>query len=140
RYKEETDINFQFLADYFDSGKNDTLTKKGWEVKFGDLVLDDVRFIYRKEKSVEPPSRNINYDDIVLTTTSGIIRGFHMQGDTAMAEVIQLSTREQSGFVLSSLSANAAVSSKQLLCNDLRLKTPRSFVKRRLEFLYADWE
>ena len=47
KYKNEKDFNFQFLADYFDSGPDtpkDT-TPSPWKITYGALVLKDVDFL-----------------------------------------------------------------------------------------------
>lgn len=141
QYKGDTVFNYQFLVDYFDSGKKDTLHKKqGWDVTFGDVVLDNVAFMYRKEKYVEPVSRNINFDDIWLKHTSGKISGFQLKGDTVLATISHLSTREQSGFVLDDLSTKASISSTRLICENLHVRTPGSQIRGRVDFAYTSWD
>ena len=140
KYTSDSVFNYQFLVDYFDSGKKDTAKKQGWDVKFGDVVLDNVNFVYRKEKFVEPVTQNINFDDIWLTHTYGQISGFKLDGDTIRATIKNLTTKEQSGFVLSGLSTRAAISEKRLVCRDIRLNTPKSNIKGEIDFSYTGWD
>ncbi len=140
KYKGDSTFNYQFLVDYFDSGKKDTVKKQGWDVSFGDVILDNVAFVYRKEKYVEPVTQNINFDDIWLKHTSGKISGFKIDGDTIRATVSNLRTREQSGFELMSLSTKASVSEKRLLCKDLYVRTPGSWIRGHIDFKSASWD
>ena len=68
RYKQDSVFNYQFLADYFDSGSKDT-SNKGWDVSLKEISLENVAFVYRKEKFVTPITNNINFDDISLRGT-----------------------------------------------------------------------
>ena len=140
-YKKDTVFNYQFLVDYFDSGKKDTTVKKqGWDVKLGDVFLDNVAFVYRKEKFVTPITANINFDDIWLKHTSGKISNFKLNGDTIHATVANLTTKEQSGFVLNNLTTKASISESRLLCENIYLKTPKTFIKGKIDFLYSSWD
>lgn len=141
KYKGDSVFNYQFLVDYFDSGpRTDTIKRQGWDVKFGEVFLDNVNFMYRREKFVEPVTQNINFDDVWVHHTSGKISGFKIDGDTIHATVTNLTTREQSGFTVNSLSTRAVISDKRLLCEDIRIVTPRSFVKGRIDFRADSWD
>lgn len=50
KYKGDSTYNYQHLIDYFDTGMKDTSSNTNWDIKFGDLVLDNVAFVYRNEK------------------------------------------------------------------------------------------
>lgn len=139
RYNNESDFNFQFVADYFDSGKKDS-TAQGWDVTFNKVELDNVAFVYRKEKFVTPVTNNINFDDIWLRHTYGSISGLKIKGDTITADIYGLRTVEQTGFRLLSLTANARISNSNLLCENISLKTPGSFIKGKVDFSYTSWD
>jgi hypothetical protein len=140
KYKNDSTFNYQFLIDYFDSGKKDTTAKQEWDVKFGEVILENVAFVYRKEKFVEKVTHTINFDDIWLKHTYGKISSFKMDGDTIAAQVTNLRTIEQSGFELSKLTTKARISDHRLLCEDLVLKTPRTYVKGKVDFSYSSWD
>jgi hypothetical protein len=140
RYRADTRFNYQFLIDYFDTGKKDTVHKSKWEVTFGEAVLQNVAFVYRKEKFVTPVTRNINFEDLYLRNTYGRIDRIRIEEDTVYATVTGLRTTEQSGFELSSLSTNAKISDKQLLCRNIYLKTPRTFVRGQINFTCNSWD
>lgn len=141
RYKNDKDFNYQFLVDYFDSGPSDTTAKKqGWDVKFGEVYLENVNFMYRKEKYVEPVTRNINFDDIWIKHTYGKISNFKLDGDTVHARISNLRTIEQTGFTLSSLTTDAIVSENRLICKNIILKTPKSSIRGNIDFSYSGWD
>jgi len=139
-YKSDSVFNYQFLADYFDSGIKDTTKKQGWDVKFGEIFLDDVAFVYRKEKFVIPITQNINFDDISLKHTYGKISRLKIRDHTIYASITHLRTKEQTGFELRDLSMNGSFSNKRLRCEKIYLRTPRSFVKGELDFIYSSWD
>lgn len=140
RYKTDSVFNYQFLVDYFAGGKKDTTHRQGWDVTFGDVELDNVNLVYRKEKYVEPVTQNINFDDIHLKHLSGLVSGFSLQGDTLYANFSGIRAQEQSGFVLSALSTRAMISSRRLRCDNIRISTPRSFIKGRIDFTSDSWD
>lgn len=140
KYKNDSDFNYQYLIDYFDSGSNDTTKKQGWDVKFNDITLENVAFVYRIEKFVTPVTANINFDDISLKNTYGKISGLKIAGDTIYANISKLRTREQSGFELTELSTKVSICSSRLICKNIYLQTPRTFVRGKLDFAYNSWD
>jgi hypothetical protein len=139
KYKGEDDFNYQFLIDYFDSGKKDTTARQEWTMKFGDLLLENVSFLYRHEKRMRAVNTNIDFDNIWLHHTWGKISDFRQEKDTFAATISGLRTVEQSGFKLSELTTRARISSKRLLCRGLVLKTPRTDIKGLIDFSYDQW-
>lgn len=140
KYKGDSTFNFQHLIDYFDSGVADTTSKNEWQVSFGDLYLENVAFVYRNEKYVSPVAHNINFDNIWLKHTYGRISDFKLEKDTVAARLANFRTKEQSGFELNSLSTRVRISDHRLLCEDLKVKTPASFIKGKIDFSYNSWD
>jgi hypothetical protein len=140
KYKGEQDFNYQFLADYFGSGSSGNSSGGGWELNFGDILLDDVAFLYRNEKYVEPPGPTINFDDVWLSHTYGKITDLKIDQDTIFARLHHFRTKEQSGFEVSSLSTTARISGQRLVCEQIRLETPRSFIKGKIDFSAGSWD
>lgn len=140
KYKNDSSFNYQYLIDYFATGKKDTVTKQNWNVKLGDIILNDVHFVYRNENNNTAVTRNINFDNISLKHTYGLVSKFRLDGDTILATVTNFKTTEQSGFDLLNLSTRAKISSTKLLCENLYLKTPRTLVKGKIDFSYSSWD
>jgi hypothetical protein len=139
KYKTDSIYNYQYLINYFNTGVTDTTSKIEWDVKFGDLYLENVAFVYRNEKYVTPVNSNINFDNIWLKHTFGKISEFKLNKDTIALQVNGLRTVEQSGFRLSHLSTKVKISDHRLLCEKLYLKTPRTVIKGKVDFIYTAW-
>lgn len=140
-YKGDSTLNYQFLFDYFVSGsKKKQDTAKGWDVQLGDIVLDNLSFIYKDEGEDISVSRNMNFNYLSLSNTSGKISNFKLSGDTLLADISGLTATEQSGFILSDLTTKLKISNKELLLEKLYLKTPLTLLKGTVNFLYNDYE
>ncbi|PBQ33579.1 hypothetical protein CNR22_17960 [Sphingobacteriaceae bacterium] len=140
KYKGDSTYNYQHFIDYFDSGVADTTSKAEWDISFGDMFLDNVAFVYRNEKYVTPVNHNINFDDIWLKQTYGKVSDFKLDQDTIALTLADFRTKEQSGFEVSHLSTRARISDHRLLCENINLKTPRTFVKGKIDFAYNSWD
>ena len=126
-YKSDSLLNFQFLIDYFDSGTTDTSTKPKWDVKLGDIYLDNVNFTYRNENSDLKISKNMNFNNLLFTKTSGKLSNIKFNQDTIYVKLNDFRTIEQCGFVLRNLTTEAKISSSELLLNKLII-IPSSFL------------
>src|SRR5690606_38239273 len=142
KYKGEKDFNYGFIEDYFSSEKKDTTktASQGWDIKFGDVILDNIAFTYRNEKYNTDVSRNMNYDNIAVSQIFGTISNFRMNGDTVLASIKNLRAKEQCGIELKNLITEVKLSEKELLCEQVRLTTLYSFVKGTIHFLYNEWD
>lgn len=142
KYKSETDWNFQFLADYFDSGpstKKDATTSP-WKISYGALTFKNVDFTYRLMRDTDKVVRNMNYNNIHISKVFGKITDIDFRNDTIFAQVNHLNAREQCGIVLKDLTTKVTLSSTLLQCENLHLRTANSLVKGRFSFKYSTWE
>jgi hypothetical protein len=139
-YKGDSLMNFQFLIDYFDSGVADTTPKKEWQVKLGDIFLDNVHFVYRDEGANTTVSQNMNFNNLDFTRTSGKLSGIRFDKDTIYVKLNDFKTTEQCGFVLKNLTADAKISSSELLLNKLIIKTPKTDIRGYVNLYYTDWK
>jgi len=138
-YKNDSKLNFQFLVDYINTNQTDTVSKQNWEVEFGDVVLDNVNFIYRDENKNTTLSQNINFNNLYLTKTYGKISKINFKNDTIFAKLSHLKTNEQCGFKLNELSTESKISNNELLLSKLTIKTPQTCIKGDINFLYSEW-
>ncbi|MES2132353.1 MAG: hypothetical protein V4506_08380, partial [Bacteroidota bacterium] len=142
KYKGEPDWNFQFLADYFDSGpkktKKDT-TLSPWKITYGALSLKNVDFTYRLMRDTDRVVRNMNYNNIHVSKVYGRFTDIDFRGDSIFAQITNLNAVEQCGIVLKNLTTKATVSSTVLRCDSLYLKTANSLVKGKFSFNYSTW-
>ena len=62
-----------------------------------------------------------------------------IKGDTIFAQITNLSAKEQCGIVLKNLTTKARISSTELKCDSIYLKTANSLVKGNFVFKYDHW-
>ncbi len=142
KYVGEPDWNFQFLADYFDSGpstKKDTTTSP-WKITYGALSLQNVDFTYRLMRDTDRVVRNMNYNNIHVSKVYGRISDIDFRGDSIFGQITNLNAVEQCGIELKNLTTKALVSSTILRCDSLYLRTANSVVRGRFSFNYSTWE
>lgn len=140
KYKGDSTLNFQFLADYFSSPRKiDTSTQKSWDFDPGELVLENIAFTFKDEEHTRPVSKNMNFSDLSFRNTYGKISNIKIGEEEFSANIRGLKTEEQCGFSLSNLTANAKISYRELILNRLFLRTKNTLVKGQITFKYNDW-
>ena len=142
KYKNEDDWNFQYLADYFaskDTLPNDT-APSSWKIKYGALKLNNVDFTYHLMRDTIQVTQNMNYNHIHVYNAFGTLTEIGFKGDTIKAQITNLSAKEHCGIELKNLTTKAYVSSTELRCDSIYLKTANSLVKGKLSFKYDHWE
>lgn len=142
KYKNEEDWNFQFLADYFSSSDSlpDDTTAFDWKIKYGTLKLSNVDFTYRLLRDTFPINENMNYNFIHVSNIYGKFSEFRFNADTICARIENLKAKEQCGIELLNLNTYARISSTELKCDSIQLKTKNSYVLGQLQFKYNTWE
>ncbi|WP_317896576.1 translocation/assembly module TamB domain-containing protein [Aurantibacillus circumpalustris] len=140
KYSGDSTYNYSHLIDYFDSGTTDTTSKSEWKITLGDIYLENVAFVYRVEKFVTKITNNINFDDVWLKHTFAKVSHLKLDKDTIILQLDNFSAIEKSGFEVSKLNTKARISDHRLLCEDIHLKTPRTFVKGKIDFTYNSWD
>lgn len=140
KYTKDSTFNYQFLYNYFVKGTKDTSTTKAWAVRLNDIFLENLRFVYKNENKDNKVSHNMNFDNLSFKNTYGKISNLRLDNDNIYMEILGLRTIEQSGFDLIHLTTQAKISSKELLCNQLYLKTLQSTIKGKIAFSYNSWD
>jgi hypothetical protein len=141
RYKNEADFNYQFLVNYFsfkDSTKIDTLPSS-WKITYGALKLNDIDFTYRQLSDTVTAKQNMNYNNLHVSKINGEFTNIAFKADTIFAQITNLSAHERCGIQLSNLTTSLKISSSELSCGSLYLKTSNSLVKGKLKFKYDTW-
>ncbi|MCD6019856.1 MAG: hypothetical protein K0S53_2977 [Bacteroidetes bacterium] len=141
KYKNEEDWNFQYLVDYFapkDSIRKDTIPFP-WKLTYGDLNLNNVDFTYHLLRDTNRVVNNMNYNHIHVSEVYGNLSEFDFRKDTIFAQVTNLRAKEQSGIEIKNLTTKARISSTELRCDSIYLKTANSLVKGKLSFKYDQW-
>jgi len=140
KYKGDSTLNYQFLYDYFAGTETKKDTSKGWDVKPGDLIMENLGFIYKDENKDTRVSSNMNFNYLSFSNTFGKVSELNITGDTIYANITGFRTREQCGFELSNLTTTAKINDHELLLKELVLKTPRTYVKGEVNFTYNHWD
>lgn len=140
KYKDQDDFNFQKLVNYFSTGDTTTVkTPSTWKISYGNLVLDNINFVYRNERKDITLDENINYNNIHVSNFSGVISKIQIVDKKVFATVSGIKCKEQCGLVLENLNGDVKVSSNQLSCMNMNLKTANSLVKGGFSFTYLEW-
>lgn len=135
-YKNDSDINLQFIIDYFASTDTTPSTGPKWNMKFGALTLNDIYFSYRNEHNSYQTTA-MNFSDLEIHHIYGEIKDIEFPGDTLRATIKHLSAQEQCGFILKDFSCYVKLSSREMVLNALKITTPTTHLSTDLEFKYS---
>ena len=143
-YKNDTDLNFQFIKDAFKT-KKDTTKKdtSGWKVTFGDIFLKNIDFTYRDERRHKRIKRNWILRICKLHRCERtFFSKFNIMEDTISARINELFCKmKKSGFALRKLSANnARISPVTLKLDSLLILTDESDIRTNLLFTYKEYD
>lgn len=140
QYKNEKDLNFQFIVDAFDNGDTTTTkNKKPLKIFSEQLVLKNVDFSYDYEADTST-FPGVNFDHIHLKNVNGNFESIKIINDTINAGIKNLSLRDKCGFQVFEMSTDFKISSKEMICRNLNLITNKSNVKGHLKFESASWD
>ncbi len=139
--KNDSVMNFQFIVNYFDSGKKvkDT-TVSPWDVKFNDLTLDNVNFMFKNSNKDTKITEAINFNNLRANNVSGKFSQIQFQKDTILVALSNLRFTEQSGFVLTNLSSKLKISEKGVYCDYLDIVTPGTIIRGYVRFKHDNWD
>lgn len=124
RDAESGDYNYEFLEDYFSSGKR-TKKAKPFDVYLDRIKLRSIDFKYddyRKGYS----DFGVDYDHISLKNIDLDASKFYSSKGVFAFNIDHLKATEQSGFILNKLSMNVRIEPDGLKIKELRIKTPLS--------------
>ncbi|MDQ3048576.1 MAG: hypothetical protein M3R27_13590, partial [Bacteroidota bacterium] len=138
KYREDEDLNFQFIIDLLDS--KDTVKRKSqpWDVSFGEVTFVNTVFDYRNEHDTIITT-GVNFTDLSLSNVNGRLTDIRFDNDTIFAGIDYLSAIEKSGFILKNLTSYVKLSSTGLTLNEMKLKTPESFIETDLVLTYKSY-
>ena len=138
-YKGEKGLNFQFLADYFSSPSTTKKTTNPSEFKlgYGNLSLNNIRFVYKDADNKYVPAHGIDFQDIEVNNVCGKFSNIKVAGDSVKVTIEDFSAREKSGIVINKLNTDAILSSKNIKADNLLLITPNSYIHGYYE-MYTD--
>ncbi|HEX7412862.1 MAG TPA: hypothetical protein VF411_02370, partial [Bacteroidia bacterium] len=128
-YKGEKGLNFQFIADYFSSPKtNNTNTPSELKLGYGNLSLNNVRFVYKDADNKYKPAYGIDFQDIEVNTICGKFSNIKVAGDSVKVKIDDFSAKEKSGIVIKKLNTEASFSAQNITVDNLLLITQNSYI------------
>ena len=138
KYKKDVNYNYSFLINYF-SSNNKNQTNSKWNIKFDELELNNVSFIYKNENEEIKLGKNINFNNVFFQNTYANISNLKLNNDSIFADIKNLKTKEQSGFELSDFKAITKINSKRLILDSLTILTPQSKIGGSVKFYSNNW-
>ncbi len=140
QYKNEKDLNFQFIVDAFDTGDTTQTAKKQIHLWCRNFELKNVDFSYRYENDTTP-NYGINFNDAHVKHLNGHITNFFLEEDTINARIENLTAIEKSGFRIKRFTADVRASDSFLRFKNLDFTTNKSHViTDLLSFSTKSWD
>ena len=138
-------FNFQFLADFFSSGKekekkND---KEPMPIIIDKISLQNVDFQMwdqNKADSTKTAQNCIDYSHLDLDDISFEAKHFALVGDSVYVVVEKLAAKEQSGLDLKHFQSDVIVCKKGILLKDMQMETNSSLFHLDLNMNYSGFE
>ena len=126
-YKDSTS-NVKFIEDFFSSPDTSKSTGKPWNVIFGKVAVNNLRFRY-KNYTVDTLIKGVNFDDVDIKKFSTVIDSMDVVHHLFKGYVHNLTLHEKSGAYIKNLTADATVDTNLILTKHLFLQTANSMVK-----------
>jgi hypothetical protein len=136
KYREDEDLNLQFIIDAFTSSDTTKHVRKPWDISFLEVTCVNTAFNYRNEHDTMVTT-GINFVDLGTKNINGRFTDIRIDHDTIHGTIEYLSAIEKSGFILKSLSSYVNVSPVGIKMDELKIKTPESEIATDLSFQYS---
>jgi len=130
KYKGETDLNFQFLADYFAGPKEEEkdTSASSFKIVYGDLQLNEVDLVYKDHTDTAKVLYGMNFSDLEARHISGKISNIEIHDELVRCRVENLSLTEKSGLHIKKLYSETTISPKSVRADNLYLITDNSYL------------
>ncbi len=126
KYKNEKDLNFEFLADYFDDGKPEKKKKgKPWKVYCHRIRMAGANLSMNNYN--KPLNKfGVDFDHLGIYPLNVSLSEFKNHGDTSTFSLKNLSLHEQSGFMVDTLNTRITITPNSITLTPLTIRTPFS--------------
>lgn len=138
KYKEDDDLNLQFIIDAFTSKDTTRKERKPWDISFSEVTCVNTIFRYRNEHDTMITT-GINFVDLDTRNINGRFTDIQIDRDTIHGTIEYLSAVEKSGFILKSLNSYVNVSPVGIKLDELKITTPESEITTDLTFKYSHY-
>jgi len=139
QYPGEEDMNFQFIADYFDSGKKSTAPSKPFMLSANRVIILDTDFSYDYRHDTTS-FYGVDFNHIHTKKFNGVFSGLDIIDDSVKTKIELLSLYEKSGFSIYRLNGDFNISSHQMRLDNMILSTNHSYIRSDLKFKTASWD
>lgn len=133
----KSDLNIDFLVDYFSPPSNAITPGKVWDIKMRDAVLDQTDFLYFNKTTRAAD----NYFDPDFMFYQNI----HAELDSVIigepwfgARLQKMRCKERSGLTVVDGQMDVLIDHHRMLFSNLRVKTPKSDLGNRVEIRYKN--
>lgn len=136
KYKGADGLNFQFIADYFNTETNDTTTSNPIEYQLKKLKLSNCKFRYWDQNAANDSIVGIDYSNLNLDNLYLQASSIKLKGDSVAGKINLFRVHEKSGFEIDRLKGTIALCSKGLSASGLQIETEKSNLKLDLQLKY----
>lgn len=137
--KEETQLNIQFLTEYFKPTPTSNPSSGSPTVTFDKVKITDTRFHYYNNNKAPPADRLFDENNMIYSHLNGDLHNFTIIQDSLSFVIDNMSGQEKSGLIVDELQAKTVISSTAIEFADLYVQTPQSTIRDFLRFDYTDY-
>lgn len=137
--KDETQINLQFLIDYFSPKSTSTTPSAAQIIALSKIEIKNTSFNYFNKNYSPATDRAFDENNFLFKNINGHLHDFIIIGDSLSFALEDLMGLEKSGLDIKNLSATTIISSTTMRFQDLELRTPQSNIKDFLAFKYNSY-
>jgi hypothetical protein len=137
--KDESQINLQFLINYFSPKKKMTRPSAAQVINLSKVSLKNTEFRYFNKNFSPTTDRAFDENDLHFKKISGHLHDFKIINDSLNFVLEDLSGLEKSGLNIQNLSANTIISSSTMRFESLVLQTSKSHIEDFLQFKYSSY-
>lgn len=137
KYPNEKGLNYKFLIDALSSKDTSNNDSSSWKVGLGGITLTNLDFAYRDKRNNDS-SRGMDFEDIRVKSLNAKFTDFQFFDDSLKTRIKYLSATEKSGFILTDLSSNVTVRDSSISMDDLKIRTPFTYIDTDAKFLFNE--
>lgn len=142
RYKGESDLNLQFIIDYFSKSSPDTERKSviDYTMRLSRFSLQNASLCYQIQDYMLEDSIGIDYNNLFLSDINLKSTDVRFRQDTVFASIAVLQAKEKSGFVLDHLGGDLTMASQYFALKALNINAENSSLEGDIAFHFNDIE
>jgi len=141
KYKGEEKTNLQFIINYFKSDKKKTREERyPLKIRIDYLNLSNSGFSFIDDNREHKYNGVFDYSDVSISGINTEIENVAILSDSIAGVINNLAFSEKSGFIVNRFSAKTIVSKRNIIVNNLLVKTPNSDVDLDLTFAYDSFK